>query len=74
MVRLLKPSLTPSKRAVIDWMRVHNRFSAMVEFSNKIVRSQRARGSESSHGPLFNQEDSKQAQKYLRKTYGHPDR
>ena len=51
-------------------MHVHNRFSGIW---NKIVKSKTGNGSESSHGLLFKQEDSKQAQKYLHRKYGHPD-
>ena len=61
VVRLPKPSVTPFKRTVIAWVGINNRFS------------QRSNGSEISHGALSNQEDSKQAGKYLRKHYDHQD-
>lgn len=60
-VRLRKPSVTPFKRTAIAWVGINNRFS------------QRTNGSEISYGALSNQEDSKQAGKYLCKHYRHQD-
>ena len=66
-VRLSKTYITPSKRTVIACVGI-----AMVEFpGTKIVRSQRTNGSEISRGALSSQEDSIQAEKYLRKKYAH---
>ena len=56
---LSKFSITPSERAVIDWV--------------CFVRSHRTNGLDTPHCLLFNQESYKQAEKYLQNNYGHPD-
>ena len=75
MVRLLKPSVTPSKRAVIDWLRVHNRFSGireliMIKLSDlKEVMVQRIRMVCRSIKRILNM----LRPEYLHKKYDHPD-